>query len=155
MADHEFSYFAKAGNGGGDATSDRAVLNVCLTGPVALVGTPRSTQGQFCPRTASRSLPNAAGLVTLNWQEVIYFGTTNYFESLSVIVHPVTGTVDSVIYYLNDPTTLLSRLCTAVSVGGHPACTGMSLDMTAGTVTFSNTVMGSGDTMTLNGSLKF
>lgn len=155
LADHEFRYYATASNGRGDAVSDRAVLNVCLTGPVAVAGTPPSTQGQFCPRTASRSLPDAAGFVTLFWQEVIYSTTASYFESMSVVVHPVTGVVNSVFYQLNDPTNTLSWLCTAVPVGGRPTCTGASVNPTAGTLTFSNTVVGNGTNVTLNGSLKY
>lgn len=123
----------------------------------ATVANPPATSfaGKFCPQTRTApGAPNQNGHVTASWVENYTYPTASYTQSLGVTFDPVTGVVDSMFYRLNDPTHLITLLCTSASFS-PPPCTGVTVNVTTGTVTMVNTVIGNGTPATFNGVLRY
>ncbi len=123
----------------------------------ATVANPPATSfaGKFCPQTRTApGAPNQNGHVTASWVENYTYPTASYTQSLGVTFDPATGVVDSMFYGLNDPTHLITLLCTSASFS-PPPCTGVTVDVVTGTVTMTSTVIGNGTPATFNGVLRY
>lgn len=129
---------------------------VCDTGlgSATVDGAPNTVGGKFCPQTRiAPGVPNADGMVTASWAE----GTPGVYEGVGVTFILATGEVMSVAFYLNDSTRLWTYLCASTATVSHPACSGVTLNTSTRTVSFTNTVVGSGTSpaFTLNGALTY
>lgn len=123
-------------------------------------GAPVGVQGTFCPQTvpATPGEPSTSGLVYTAWRETYPFGGGAYAEGISVDFHYVSGEVESVVFSLNDATSSVMRICIRGGNADYPACTGVTVNPGAKTVTFVNTALGraaSGGVYTLNGTLRW
>lgn len=121
-------------------------------GSATIAGAPNTVEGRFCAQTAAA--PGAPG--TLGWAETYPYGAGSYRENVTVRYDSVTGLVNEVSFYLNDPTRSILWYC-ASGVSGPPPCTGVTIDGGLRTVYFINTVLGENGTannpLTLNGVL--
>ena len=125
-------------------------------GSLTVAGAPNTVEGKFCPQTAiAPGTPNGAGMVTAAWTETYPYGGGSYRESVGVSFYPATGQIESVQFFLNDPTRMWTYLCVPAATVDYPACAGVTVNTGTGLVTFINTVVGSGTStpFTLNGSL--
>ena len=123
----------------------------------ATVANPPATSfaGKFCPQTRTApGAPNQNGHVTASWVENYTYPNATYTQSLGVTFHPVTGVVESMFYGLNDPTHLITLLCTSAPFS-PPPCAGVTVNVTTGTVMMINTVIGNGTPATFNGLLQY
>jgi len=111
--------------------------------------------GKFCPQTKTPpGAPNPNGDVTAFWFESYSYPSGNYLQSVSVTFNPLTGAVYSVVYNLNDPTHLVSLLCSRETFS-PPPCAGVTVNVGTGLVTLINTVVDTGSPATLNGLLHY
>lgn len=127
-------------------------------GSATVAGAPVTVGGKFCPQTnIAPGTPNGLGLVTASWSETYPYGGGSYYESIGVSFYPATGLVEEMSFHLNDLTTILSYICGPSATVDYPACTGVTVNTSTGTVTFINTVVGSGSSpvFTLNGALTY
>ena len=125
-------------------------------GSTTVAGAPRTVEGKFCPQT--KVLPGvltADGLVGAGWLDDQ--PGPRIYKSIGVQFYAATGQIASVSFNLNDPTTLLTYLCVPALSINHPTCSGVTLDTTTGTLSFFNTLVGSGTSppFTLNGTLRY
>ncbi len=123
-------------------------------GSTTVAGAPSTVEGKFCPQTRTApGLPNANGMVTAVWGDA----TPGVFKGVGVSFVLATGQLAEVVFSLNDPTRLLTYLCVPNVRPDYPMCSGVTLDTTVGTVSFINTVVGSGASpvFTLNGTLRY
>ena len=135
---------------------DFTIEAVCDTGlgSATVDGAPNTVGGRFCPQTRTiPGQPNADGNVYVAWGET----SPGVYEGMSVMFHLATGQLVSVSFSLNDPTRLWTYICAPNATVDHPACSGVTLNTTTGTVSFTNTVVGSGTSpvFTLNGALTY
>jgi hypothetical protein len=127
-------------------------------GSLTVADAPNTVGGKFCPQTATApGAPNGSGMVTAGWTETYPYGGGSYREGVGVSFYPVTGQIESVSFFLNDPTRMWTYLCAPTATVDHPACTGVTVNTGTGLVTFINTVVGSGTStpFTLNGALTY
>ncbi len=133
----------------------QAVCDVGLGSATVANPPANSFAGKFCPQT--RTAPGAVnqdGHVTASWVENYTYPNATYTQSLGVTFHPVTGVVDSMFYGLNDPTHLITLLCTPLPFS-PPPCVGVTVNVATGAVTLVNTVIGNGTPATFNGVLRY
>lgn len=123
-------------------------------GSTTVAGAPSTVGGKFCPQSSTApGLPNGNGMVTAVWGDL----TRGVSEYVGVSFYPATGQLESVSFSLNDPTRLWTYLCVPNVRVDYPQCSGITLDTVNGTVSFINTVVGSGTSpvFTLNGMLRY
>lgn len=129
----------------------------CDFGAVTVAGAPSTVQGKFCPQTSRPpgAVNPSNGLADAFWSEDDT--AARVFEGLLVQFNPATNEIASISFSLNDPTRLWTYLCAPNAAPDYPACSGVTIDAATGTLTFVNTVVGSGTAppFTLNGSLRY
>ena len=128
-------------------------------GSVTVAGAPNTVEGKHCPGAgAPPGAPNANGVAFATWTETYPYGGGSYSEHLAVWFYTATGQVESMTFHLNDPTRSITWDCWTIAPG-PPACSGVTIDVVSGTVTFLDTALGQNGTMnsplTLNGRLSF
>ncbi len=122
-------------------------------GSVTVAGAPTTVRGELCPQTHSPFPgPGMPSVLSAAWFDY----TPGVSESVGVQVDPTTGQILSVSFNLSDPTTIGTYLCLAVADASRPACDGVTINISTGTVSFVNTVLGSSVLpITLNGTLRY
>ena len=125
-------------------------------GSATVAGAPSTVEGKFCPqRKVVPGVPNAGGLVYATWLDDQ--PGPRIYKGIDVQFYAATGQIASVSFNLNDPTRLLTYLCLPTATDRRPACSGVTLDTSTGTLSFLNTLVGSGTSppFTLNGTLRY
>ncbi len=125
-------------------------------GSATVAGAPSTVEGKFCPqRKVVPGVPNAGGLVFAAWFDEQ--PGPRIYKGIGVEFYAATGQIASVSFNLNDPTRMWTYLCLPTATDSRPACSGVTIDTTTGTLSFANTVVGSGTStpFTLNGVLRY
>ena len=125
-------------------------------GTATVAGAPSTVEGKFCPqRKVAPGVPNVGGLVFAAWLDDQ--PGPRIYKGIGVEFYAATGQIASVSFNLNDPTRLWTYQCLTPATDSRPACSGVTVDMTTGTLSFANTVVGSGTSppFTLNGVLRY
>lgn len=135
---------------------DLSVQALCDTGfgSATVDGAPNTVEGRFCPQTnVIQGVPNADGNVYVSWGET----SLGVYENILVQYNLASGQPVSVSFHLNDPLRLWTYICGPTATASYPACSGVTLNTSTGTVSFINTVVGSGTSpvFTLNGVLTY
>lgn len=128
----------------------------CNFGSLSVAGAPSTVQGRFCPQAGNPpGEVNSNGVVTASWSEDD--PAARVFKGLAVQFVPGIGAITSISFGLNDPTRLLTYTCAPNAAPDYPACVGATIDPVLGTITFVDTVVGSGSSppFTLNGTLRY
>ena len=165
LANNGWQFRAVASNTAGTVNSSTATLTVievpCDTGfgSATVAGAPSTVEGRFCPQTRTApGLSNAYGMVNAAWRETYPYGGGSYAEGLGVVFYLATGQVVEISFFLNDPTRSIRWGCSPFPFA-PPACSGVTVDVLTGTVSFTNSVLGQNGTVnnpiTLNGVLTY
>jgi len=128
-------------------------------GSATVAGAPITVEGKFCPQAGvPPGTPNAAGITFATWTETYAYGGGSYYEVVGVWFSAATGQVDSMSFYLNDPTRSILWNCSSAA-SAPPLCANVTVDLVSGTVTFVDSVLGQNGTVsspiTLNGVLAY
>ncbi len=118
---------------------------------------PASVGGVFSPDPQYTDADVSGSAIGVSWAETM---ASNHAEILAIGVDQVNG-IESVIYGVVDGGVGAAWLCNTSPLGGGAGCSGLTVNRSAGTVTFVNTVLtftsGSGTMppVTLNGTVTF
>ena len=128
-------------------------------GSTTIAGAPNTVEGKFCPQAGvPPGTPNADGIVYATWTETYAYGGGSYYEVVGVWFFAATGQVDSMSFYLNDPTRSIIWNCSPAA-WAPPPCANVTVDLVSGTVSFVDSVLGQNGTVnnpiTLNGVLAY
>jgi hypothetical protein len=127
-------------------------------GSATVAGAPITVEGKFCPGSLNGPIgPYGDGTIIYVWVETYPYGGGSYYENVGVRFHPVSGQVTDASFNLHDMTRSWSYSCTVPGTIDYPACSGVTVDIATGIVTFVNTIVGSGSSapFTLNGALTY
>lgn len=129
----------------------------CNFGSLTVAGAPPTVEGKLCPqRTIPPDPANPAnGLTNAAWLDEN--PAASIYKGVGVGFNPATGEIASVSFNLRDPTRSLTYLCAPNAAPNYPPCSGVTVNTASGTVTFVDTLVGSGTAQpfTLNGVLRY
>ena len=136
---------------------DVAIELNCEFGSATVANAPPTVEGRFCPTSVNPPEAPNNGFVSATWIETYPYGGGSYREVVSVNFNAETGGVQSVSFFLNDPTRTIFYLCLLVGSTDYPQCGGVSVNLETKIIRFENTLVGSGTSpgYTLNGELRY